>query len=64
MDNFYDARRATEDMFDGQEVLGEESTPQDTPQEPQQEGQAQEPQQEGQEQEPQAQEQPTQDNNA
>ena len=47
MDNFYDARRATEDMFDGQEVLGEESTPQDTPQEPQQEGQAQEPQQEG-----------------
>ena len=42
-------------MFDGQEVLGEESTPQDTPQEPQQEGQAQEPQ---------AQEQPTQDNNA
>ena len=27
MDNFYDARRATEDMFDGQEVLGEESTP-------------------------------------
>ena len=55
MDNFYDARRATEDMFDGQEVLGEESTPQDTPQEPQQEGQ---------EQEPQAQEQPTQDNNA
>ena len=44
MDNFYDARRATEDMFDGQEVLGEESTPQDTPQEPQQEGQAQEPQ--------------------
>ena len=64
MDNFYDARRATEDMFDGQEVLGEESTPQDTPQEPQQEGQEQEPQQEGQEQEPQAQEQPTQDNNA
>ena len=55
MDNFYDARRATEDMFDGQEVLGEESTPQDTQQEPQQEGQAQEPQ---------AQEQPTQDNNA
>ena len=55
MDNFDDAKQATEDMFDGQEVLGEESTPQDTPQEPQQEGQAQEPQ---------VQEQPTQDNNA
>ena len=45
MDNFYDARRATEDMFDGQTVLGEDSTPQDTsqdtPQE-QQEGQVQE----------------------
>ena len=64
MDNFDDAKQATEDMFDGQEVLGEENTPQDTPQEPQQEGQAQEPQQAGQEQEPQAQEQPTQDNNA
>ena len=31
MDNFDDAKQATEDMFDGQEVLGEESTPQDTP---------------------------------
>jgi hypothetical protein len=41
MDNFDDAKQATEDMFDGQEVLGEESTPQDTPQE-QQEGQVQE----------------------
>lgn len=59
MDNFYDARRATEDMFDGQEVLGEENTPQDTPQEPQQEGQAQEPQA----QEQPAQEQPAQENN-
>lgn len=27
MDNFYDARRATEDMFDGQTVLGEDGTP-------------------------------------
>ena len=64
MDNFYDARRATEDMFDGQEVLGEENTPQDTPQEPQQEGQAQEPQaQEPQAQEQPAQEQPAQENN-
>ena len=59
MDNFYDAKQATEDMFDGQEVLGEESTPQDTPQDT-----PQEPQQEGQAQEPQVQEQPTQDNNA
>ena len=31
MDNFDDAKQATEDMFDGQEVLGEESTPQDPP---------------------------------
>ena len=59
MDNFDDAKQATEDMFDGQEVLGEESTPQDTPQDT-----PQEPQQEGQAQEPQVQEQPTQDNNA
>ena len=62
MDNFYDARRATEDMFDGQTVLGEDSTPQDTsqdtPQE-QQEGQVQEEQPQEQ-----VQEQPPQENNA
>ena len=58
MDNFDDAKQATEDMFDGQEVLGEESTPQDTPQE-QQEGQVQEEQPQEQ-----VQEQPPQENNA